>query len=206
MDENFKKSQLGDTLKVFLKDNSMSMRKLSKLTSIDTATISRIINGKQSANINHIEKFSKYLNIPMEILLRSAGYDIGTNEESTSQILKTINSLNYKCDIKKIKEELNKYEQYTLTDEGKNIIRKNFNKKIASINGSGFFVEKLKNMYNEFLRDDISEEIRTIIGSGLLYFILSTDIIPDYVFPIGYIDDITALKLVEKRVKDLKHY
>jgi transcriptional regulator with XRE-family HTH domain len=61
MDENFKKSQLGDTLKVFLKDNSMSMRKLGKLTGIDTATISRIINGKQSANINHIEKFSSIL-------------------------------------------------------------------------------------------------------------------------------------------------
>jgi hypothetical protein len=80
----------------------------------------------------------------MEILLRSAGYDIGNNEEDTSQILKTINSLNYKCDIKKIKEELNKYEQYALTDEGKNIIYKNFNKKIASINGSGFFRRKAK--------------------------------------------------------------
>jgi uncharacterized membrane protein YkvA (DUF1232 family) len=57
-------------------------------------------------------------------------------------------------------------------------------------------------MYNQFLSDDVSEETRPIIGSVLLYFILSIDIIPDYVFPIGYIDDITALKLVEKRLKN----
>ncbi|WP_446898773.1 DUF1232 domain-containing protein [Clostridium sp. LBM24168] len=201
MDSKCKKSELGKMLKIFLKDKSISMRKFSKLTGIDTATISRIINGKQSANINHIEKFSKCLDIPMEILLKYAGYNIGKGSENSSKILNVMNSLNYKCDINKIKEELSKYEQYALTPEGKNIIYKNFHKKLESINGSGFFVEKLQNMYDKFSTDDISREKQAIIGSGLLYFILSTDIIPDYVFPIGYIDDITALELIEKRMK-----
>lgn len=197
MKSRFKKIEFGNFLKSCLKSQSISMRKLSKLTGIDTATISRIINGKQSANINHMEKFSKSLKIPMEILLKSAGYDIGKSENNLSEIL---NSLNYKCDIKKIEEELNKYEQYALTNEGKKVIYNNFKDKIESVNGSGFFVEKLKRMYHEFLKEDISREKRSIIGSGLLYFILSTDIIPDYVFPIGYIDDITALDLVDKRI------
>ncbi len=32
-------------------------------------------------------------------------------------------------------------------------------------------------------------EERCILGSVLLYFVLATDVIPDYVFPIGYLDD-----------------
>lgn len=201
MDSSCKKSELGKMLKSFLKNKSISMRKFSRLTGIDAATISRIINGKQSANINHMEKFSKCLNVPIEVLLKYAGYNIGENIENSSEILNVMNSLNYKCDINKIKEELNKYEQYVLTPEGKNIVYKNFHKKLESINGSGFFVEKLESMYDEFSRKDISREKQAIIGSGLLYFILSTDIIPDYVFPIGYIDDIKALELVEQRMK-----
>lgn len=201
MDSNFKKSQLGEMLKSLLKDRSISMRKLSKLTGIDTATISRIINGKQKANINHIEKLSRHLNLPMEVLLKSAGYKIGDINTDSSEISNVMNSLNYKCDIDKIREELEKYEQYALTPEGKNIIYKDFQKKLEGINGSGFFVEKLQNMYSEFVKKDIPREKQAVIGSCLLYFILSTDIIPDYVFPIGYIDDIKALELVEQKMK-----
>ncbi|MCH3964665.1 MAG: helix-turn-helix domain-containing protein [Clostridium sp.] len=201
MDSNYQKSQLGGMLKSILKDRSISMRKLSKLTGIDTATISRIINGKQRANINHIEKLSRHLNVPMEVLLKSAGYNIGESNTDSSEILNVMNSLNYKCDIDKIKAELEKYEQYALTPEGKNIIYKDFQKKLEGINGSGFFVEKLQNMYSEFVKKDISREKQAILGSCLLYFILSADIIPDYVFPIGYIDDIKALELVEQKMK-----
>ena len=35
-----------------------------------------------------------------------------------------------------------------------------------------------------------------VIGSALIYFIISVDIIPDYIFPIGYLDDAIAVKLV----------
>lgn len=204
MDSSAKKSELGKMLKSALKDNSISMRKLSKITGIDTATISRIINGKQSANINHMEKFSEKLGIPMEILLKSDGYNVGIKENDSSEMLDAIDSLNYKCDTEKINEELNKYQQYALTEEGKNIIYKNFEKKLTSVNGSGFFVEKLESMYKAFSGENLSKEKQSIIGSALLYFILSTDIIPDYIFPIGYIDDITALKLVDKKLEKLK--
>lgn len=204
MDSSAKKSELGKMLKSALKDKSISMRKLSKITGIDTATISRIINGKQSANINHMEKFSEKLGIPMEILLKSDGYNVGIKENDSSEMLDAIDSLNYKCDTEKINEELNKYQQYALTEEGKNIIYKNFEKKLTSVNGSGFFVEKLESMYKAFSGENLSKEKQSIIGSALLYFILSTDIIPDYIFPIGYIDDITALKLVDKKLEKLK--
>lgn len=34
------------------------------------------------------------------------------------------------------------------------------------------------------------------MGGALLYFILPVDVIPDYIFPIGYLDDEFVVKLV----------
>ncbi len=50
MSQDNEKSNLGLLLKKLLKEKSLSMRKLSALTNIDTATISMIINGKRKAN------------------------------------------------------------------------------------------------------------------------------------------------------------
>ena len=47
-----------------------------------------------------------------------------------------------------------------------------------------------------------------IIGGALLYFISPIDIIPDYIFPIGYLDDAIvvkiALDLLEKEAQKKK--
>ncbi|WP_146738132.1 helix-turn-helix domain-containing protein, partial [Bacillus tropicus] len=64
---------------------SLSMRKLGALTNIDTATISRIINGKQKANLKHLQEFSKHLRTPLEELLEASGIDIGHEKEAAPQ-------------------------------------------------------------------------------------------------------------------------
>lgn len=120
------------------------------------------------------------------------------------ELLKLPDLLNYKCDLSKIEEELEKYKIYALTEEGKSIIYKNFNKKIEAVNGDGFFIEELKEMYKKFCDESLPEEIHALLGSGLLYFILSVDIIPDYIFPIGYLDDIIAIKLVLHNMLEVK--
>lgn len=76
MYENGKKSELGSMIRTLLKENSLSMRKLSSISGIDTATISRIVNGKQRANMNHLRILSKYLNVPIKKLLIADGYDM----------------------------------------------------------------------------------------------------------------------------------
>lgn len=76
MTEN-KNKTLGPLLKSLLDKHSLSMRKLGALTNIDTATISRIINGKQKANLKHLQEFSKHLRTPLEELLEASGIDIG---------------------------------------------------------------------------------------------------------------------------------
>lgn len=69
---------LGLLLRSLLKKNALSMRKLSSLTGIDTATISRIINGKRQANLHHLKQFARYLNTPLEALIDPAGGTLQT--------------------------------------------------------------------------------------------------------------------------------
>lgn len=65
---------LGETLVSLLKERSLSMRKLSAATGIDTATISRIVNGKQRAKPEHLEAFALHLDVPSAPLFQAAGY------------------------------------------------------------------------------------------------------------------------------------
>ena len=51
-------------------------------------------------------------------------------------------------------------------------------------------------MYERFsLKKGTPKEI-ALVGGGLLYFILSLDLIPHYFFPIGYLDDAMAVQIV----------
>ncbi|MBS5825463.1 MAG: helix-turn-helix domain-containing protein [Clostridium argentinense] len=200
---------VGKIIKPILKEKSLSIRKLSKITSIDTSTISRIFNGKQQANIKHLEKFSKALEIPLERLLIASGYDLGNGKEKKQSKYKFNNKINDIEDIfnfsnileedftkERIKKELDKYEEYILTPEGSSMVHNNFSEKIKNIGGNGVFIDKLKEMYKLFSSDNITTKELIILGSGLLYFIISTDIIPDFVFPIGFLDDVIAIKIV----------
>ena len=68
---------LGSLLKTVLRERSLSMRKLSELTGIDTATISRIANGKQPANARHLQRIAHALNFPVGQLFSAAGFEVG---------------------------------------------------------------------------------------------------------------------------------
>ena len=209
-------SSLGLLLKTTLQQRSLSMHKLSELAGIDTATISRIINGKQPANVNHLQKFAHALNIPIEQLLSAAGYDIGTSRhepksdihaviDGIQAILKSANLFDQRYITDRIEQELFKYEQYAQTEEGQRIIGADFNTKVNQVSGAGPFIDQLKQMHQRFHQDGITNEERAILGSALLYFILSTDIIPDYVFPIGYLDDAIAVSLALNRLRAIQN-
>lgn len=200
-------SELGQTLKSAMFEQSLSIRKLSKLTGICTASISRIINNKQPASIHHLQKFSKHLGIPIEQLLLAINIGSGEKIKDDSYfILNMIQDIlkSYDMDlysvIADIKKELNKYEQYANTEEGKNVILNEYMPKIKAVNGSSIITEQLNLLYKLFCSKDTEISEKAIIGSALLYFILSIDIIPDYVFPIGYLDDAIAVNLTVKRL------
>ncbi|WP_312470889.1 helix-turn-helix domain-containing protein [Neobacillus sp.] len=207
MSDQPKPSNLGLLLKDLLKERSLSMRKLSEFTKIDTATISRIINGKRRANPEHLQKMADCLSVPIADLFIAAGYpidqiqeqqnsDIHSSIDSIQSILESSELYNKTFTIESVEQQLAKYQQYSQTDEGKETILNGFKKKLMKVGSIGPFISQLKDLFERFrLRNGTTAEL-AIIGSVLIYFIISVDVIPDYIFPIGYVDDAIAVKLV----------
>src|SRR5690625_4613418 len=63
-----------------MEENNLTMRKLGEHTGIDTAVISKIINGKRKANLDHLYKFAETLNVPVARLIEAAGYQSASEE------------------------------------------------------------------------------------------------------------------------------
>jgi uncharacterized membrane protein YkvA (DUF1232 family)/DNA-binding Xre family transcriptional regulator len=208
MPEVNKFSRIGLLLKELLKEQSLSMRKLSELTEIDTATISRIINGKRKANPEHLQKFARCLGVPIADLFEAAGYPIEQNNEtqltddfhssieSIQKILENSNMYDKKFSIKSVEQQLANYKQYAQTDEGKDTILNGFEEKLKKVGSIGPFINNLKEMFVKFSKMKGTPVQVALMGSALLYFILPVDVIPDYIFPIGYLDDAIALQLI----------
>ena len=215
MSEEKSRLPLGSLLKTVLRERSLSMRKLGELTGIDTATISRIANGKQPANARHLQRIAHALNYPVVQLLSAAGFEVGSPRPEAASDIRTVvdyiqemlrssNLYIEQYTTDRVEQELSRYEQYAQTEEGQRMIRDGFPAKLNQVGGAGLFIEQLKQMHKQFCTDGISPDERTILGSALLYFIIATDIIPDYIFPIGYLDDAIALRLVLNRLAQLK--
>ncbi|SPF37656.1 DNA-binding helix-turn-helix protein [Candidatus Desulfosporosinus infrequens] len=207
--------QLGVMLKVLLKEHSLSMRKLSTQTGIDIATISRIISGKQLARPKHLQQFAEFFGVPAERFFEAAGYifgqqkeefdsDIHASVETIQGILSSANLLDMQYTKDKVEQKLANYEHYAQTEEGQRIIREDYQKKIQQVGGLGPFIDDLNQMYELYCLSSTTTHDRALLGSALLYFILPTDVIPDYIFPIGYLDDAIAVKLVLHKLSLLK--
>ncbi|MFO1444033.1 DUF1232 domain-containing protein [Bacillus sp. Bva_UNVM-123] len=200
-------NNLGSLLKKRLDERSLSMRKLSELTEIDKATISRIMSGKRKANIHHLQKFASCLEVPLSELLVSAGYayekkqedtDLHASVESIQNFLAASNMYDKKFTLESVELQLAKYEQYTQTEEGKEMILQQFDEKLKKVGSIGPFIRHLKQMYEDFCAKRGTCAQLAIIGGALIYFILPVDVLPDYLFPIGYLDDAIAVQLVLK--------
>lgn len=209
-------ANIGILIRSLLKKHSLSMRQLSARTGIDTATISRIVNGKQQAKLSHLQQFASYLDIPVKKLVDATIFndtqpvgdvpaDIHHSVDSIQKALGASSFFDQEFTAEQVSQELVKYEQYAKTAEGNQIIHAEFDSKVNQVNGTGPFIEQLQQMFDQYCQEKTSVAVRAILGSALLYFILSTDVIPDYVFPIGYLDDAIAVQLVQQRLSQMDH-
>ncbi|MCZ2258121.1 DUF1232 domain-containing protein [Sporosarcina sp. G11-34] len=213
MSEERTSNSLGLLLRDLLQERSLSMRQLSELTEIDTATISRISNGKRNATLDHLQKFADSLDVPMQKLVEAAGYpfegeeikkqsDIHMSVDMIQGFLESSNVYKDNFSIEQVEEKLTDYELYVQTEEGGNTILKGFEEKIQSVSGIGPFITQLKELFSKYRERQSTPYELTLIGSALLYFIIPVDVIPDYIFPIGYLDDAIAVKLVVKSLSN----
>ncbi len=65
-------------------------------------------------------------------------------------------------------------------------------KKVFTIAGRGL-TEKLLLLYNLMIDPEIPKNVKLIIASGLSYFILPFDSIPDFLVGIGFSDDLAVI-------------
>ncbi|PIC57836.1 DNA-binding protein [Sporosarcina sp. P12(2017)] len=193
---------IGQLLRNVLEERSLSMRKLSELTDIDTSTISRIINDKRKATLDHLEKFAIILEIPLAKLLQAAGYPVDHKhtirsgyDETIQHLVNTSELLSADISIEKVKLQLTSYEAYVQTTEGRKRILYDFDKKLKLAGGVGPFVDQIKELFTRFTMQDVAKRDLTVIGSALLYFIVPVDVIPDYIFAVGYLDDAIAVQI-----------
>lgn len=208
--ERLTNEQIGKTLKYILENKELTMKQLSNCSNLDIATISRIVNGKRVASIQHLEVITACLDMTLvefleltnkqtiksdgmvsdDLLLRSTIESVIQEEQIDPQVLTE----------QVLQNELHKYEQYANTKEGQRIIHQQFDQKLRDIDGNGHFISKLKTLFSFYTKEDTSVENRLYIGAALLYVITPIDLIPDMLFPIGYLDDLLIVQLVSNKV------
>ena len=206
MSDQTEPSKLSLLLRKLLKEHSLSMRKLSELTEIDTATISRIINGKRKANPEHLQKIADCLGVPITDLFIAAGYpidqkreqpysDIHSSIDMIQSVLESSELCNKTFTINRVEQQLANYQHYSQTEEGKEIVINGFEKKLMKVGSIGPFISQLKGMFERFRSRKGTPSDLAVMGGVLIYFIISVDVIPDYTFPVGYLDDAIAVKI-----------
>ncbi|MGD6844650.1 DUF1232 domain-containing protein [Bacillus infantis] len=188
-------NEIGRLLKDQLQERSLSMRKLGQVTGIDTAVISKIVNGKRKATPEHLRRFADHLNVPISKLYEAAGYPVesasGRDEsiDHIQAILEATQLADKEFRLEDVKQELEKYKHISQTEEGIKTILSRFHEKVKNVAGMGPFIEQLQEMYERFTQKKGTKMELAIMGGALLYFITAVDCIPDYLFPVGYLDD-----------------
>lgn len=103
--------------------------------------------------------------------------------------------VNTDASVQVVEQHLANYELYSQTIEGESSILEEFEGKIDSVGSIGPLINQLKNLFETFCLHKGTASELAIIGSALLYFIIPVDVIPDYLFAVGYLDDAIAVQL-----------
>ena len=188
----------GEKLSQLLKKRNMSMRGLARKSGIDVATISRLISGKRQPTLDHLRLISANLQVPTAYFLESKEESL----DGTGSIGEAMDHLLAEnlVPMEDIQERLEDCRLVAETEAGRKTVTEKFESKLNEITGQGSFLERLKYFYNRYTERDGSKRELMLIGSVLLYFILPMDAIPDYLFPVGYIDDAIVAQIVSRQL------
>jgi len=104
--------------------------------------------------------------------------------------------------IESVEKHLEVFQEGAATSNGRRKIMAGFLPKLEEITGKGAFINRLKHFYYRFSEQKGTTQELMLIGGVLLYFIMPYDAIPDYLFPIGYLDDALAAQLVARQLSE----
>ncbi|WP_373893308.1 helix-turn-helix domain-containing protein [Virgibacillus natechei] len=205
-----------DTFRQFLsrlmEEKSLSFRKLGKISGIDHATLSKIMNGQRNVNLTHLRKLSKGLDVELMRLIDAAGYtaeskkkndtEVQDSIETIQKIMKTTNTYDGDFTLEQVEQEIAYYQNYSQSTEGRKTILQEFQTKLDNIGARGPYIENLRVMFSRFSAKKGTARELTLIGAALLYFIITTDLVPDYLLPIGFLDDAVIVQSILQHMEN----
>lgn len=183
-----------------------SLRYLSEQTTIDVATLSKMMNGKRPLTLQHAEKIAESLNCSMNDVLHAAGYPIERTPPYLQQIAHEISDVTQMSESQwqsELHTLLHSYEQQSIDEAGREEVEQKFSKKINTLNQKGKWLTTIQTFFEQFGERERPTLELAILGGALLYFIAPLDLIPDYLFAIGYIDDALAIQLASQKLNQM---
>ncbi|PTX58290.1 uncharacterized membrane protein YkvA (DUF1232 family) [Melghirimyces profundicolus] len=98
----------------------------------------------------------------------------------------------------KVENFLEPLKKTAETPEGKRKIIDEFNDKVRRVGGIQQVIDKLKLLYRYFRDPGTHRAQKALAGAALLYFIIPTDVLPDFLPIAGYVDDAAAVAIIWK--------
>lgn len=208
-DKNMNHDSFYKFLSNLMEEKSLSLRKLGEISGINHATLSKIMNGKRKANISHLKKLSESLNIELKTLMEAAGYlKIKETEkkddflEAIQQVIKITNTSDKDFNLDKVNQEIARYKEFSQTDEGHKKIKSGFQNKLDVLGNTGPYIESLQWMYSRFINKKGKTYELALMGAALLYFIVTTDLIPDRLLAVGLLDDAYIVRAISQQLEN----
>ncbi|WP_181313573.1 helix-turn-helix domain-containing protein [Planomicrobium soli] len=215
MEEN--QNSLESLLRGAIERRNYSVRQLADLTSIDKATISRIVNGKRKPTLQHLKKLSATLDLSFNDLVEAIDQDLGSEPSKQKKadkktfsaaplanemdlLQKSVQLHDKSITIDKLSTELETFEKYAETNEGISTIEEGFEAKVKNFGNIGPYIQQLQLWHRKISKREGSKSELAIMAGALLYFILPLDLLHDYVFAVGYLDDCLAIQLAANKL------
>lgn len=212
-------NKIGLILRQALNEKSYTIRYFAEQTSIDKATISRILTGRRKPNLQHLRKISAVLEVPLNdlvtamendgdpftVLMKKPINDKVMDKQSLKEIKvlqKSIELYDPTITIKSISSELEGYGEYAMEAEGRNLVKEGFEAKVTNFGDMGPYIQRLKSWHRQYRISKGGKKELAIMGGALLYFILPLDLLHDYVFAVGYLDDCLAIQLAGNKLEN----
>lgn len=185
---------IGRFIKDLLAERSWSMGHLSTLTHIDKASISRIVNGKRKPTLAHLQQFAESFDVPLTHFLKAAGYPDVSGKAPLDDAEAGGGFIFSQPSTEEIKKKLHFFERQAQTPQGEQKIFETFEGKLEKLDSAGPYIDKLKHFFKQYRTRSGSSKDLALMGAALLYFITPLDVVPDYIFPLGYVDDAMAVQ------------
>lgn len=211
------KNGIGGFLQKKWAERNYTLRYFADLTGVDKATISRILNGKRKPTLDHLKVFAQVLETPLSDLIaaeektvklpKAAMRNVQKKVEQKPAIdemkhmLELIKMQDENITIDRISAELDHCSLFAETEEGQEMVKESFSSKVKHFGNAGRHLLLLKKWQKSYEQASGSKKELAIMGGALLYFIMPLDLLHDYLFAIGYLDDCLAVQLANSRLE-----